>query len=216
MTEKFFDEINDLKSDVITFSWFAEQMLKNSIEALINLDKNLAKDVKKRKKELVQTSYQIEEKIFSIIALYQPVARDMRTVVCSLGVVNAAERIGTYGKDIANIVRDFPERPHIENLVSIPHMADLVIDIIGDTINSYELEDISLLAKLSERDDVVDSLKRSIFRECITYMMEDPRNIAICTHYVMIGRYLERSADHACRVAEKVHYMVTGERVEIK
>jgi phosphate transport system protein len=95
-------------------------------------------------------------------------------------------------------------------------MASLVIAMINDSLKAYETEDLSLIAHHSARDDVVDSLRHTIFREGITYMMEDPGTISRCTNYLMVARYLERCGDHACKIAEKVTYMVTGDQIEIR
>ena len=95
-------------------------------------------------------------------------------------------------------------------------MADIVCKMIEDVLKAFETGDLSIIQDFAERDDNLDALRYSIFRECLTYMMENPKNITRCAHYMMIARYLERCGDHACKIAEKVHYMVTGERVEIK
>jgi phosphate transport system protein len=142
-------------------------------------------------------------------------AKDMRVIVCTLKVIAASIRIGRYGKVIANIVKNISDKPHLANLMSIPHMAELVIDMIDDSVKAYEMDSVALIADFSARDDTIDALRHSIFREGITYMMEDPKNISRCTHYIMVARYLERCADHACRIAENVHYMNKGERIEI-
>jgi phosphate transport system protein len=99
--------------------------------------------------------------------------------------------------------------------MSIPHMAELVIDMVDDAIEAYETDNLRLIEAFTQRDDTIDALRHSIFRQGITYMMEDPRTISRCTHYIMVARYLERCADHACKIAENVQYMETGERVEI-
>ena len=142
-------------------------------------------------------------------------AKDMRVIACTLKVITASMRIGRYGKVIANIVKEISDKPHIANMMSIPHMAELVIDMIDDSVKAYETDSIALIADFSARDDTIDALRHSIFREGITYMMEDPKNISRCTHYIMAARYLERCADHSCKIAENVHYMHTGERIEI-
>jgi phosphate transport system protein len=102
------------------------------------------------------------------------------------------------------------------NALSLPHMASLVIGMIRDSLKAYENEDLSLVAHHSARDDAVDALRHTIFRDGITYMMEDPRTITKCTNYLMVARYLERCGDHACKIAEKVTYMVTGDQIEIR
>ena len=158
---------------------------------------------------------ELEERCYQLIALYQPVAKDMRVIACTLKVITASVRIGRYGKVIANITKEITDRPHISHMMSIPHMAELVIDMIDDAITAYDTETPRLIQDFSSRDDTIDALRHSIFREGITHMMEDPRSITRCTHYIMVARYLERCADHACKIAENVHYMETGERIEI-
>jgi len=139
----------------------------------------------------------------------------MRTIACTLKVITASLRIGRYGKVIAKIVEKISDQPHIANLMSIPHMADLVIEMIDDSIEAYEKDSVAGISDFSLRDDTIDSLRQSIFREGITYMMEDPKSITRCTNYILVARYLERCADHACKIAENVYYMNTGERIEI-
>ena len=216
VADKFHDELTVLRQDVVTMARFGRDMLNDSISALQLQDLEKAMEVKSRKTALSEQHDSLEDRIFTMIALYQPVARDLRTLVCSLMIVQASERIGRYGKDIANATRYLDDSESTGNFISIPHMSELVVAMIDDAILAYEHEDLNTISDMSKRDDVVDSLRTSIFRECLTYMMEDPRTITRCTHYVMISRFLERSGDHACKMAEKVHYMVTGERIEIK
>ncbi len=216
VADKFHDEIITLRGDVVHMARFGRDMLNDSITALQLQDLEMARAVKTRKITLQEQHDALEDRIFTMIALYQPVARDLRTLVCSLMIVQATERIGRYGQDIANATRHLADTDTTGNFISIPHMSELVVEMIDDAIIAYEGEDLTKIEGMSKRDDVVDSLRTSIFRECLTYMMEDPRTITRCTHYVMISRFLERSGDHACKMAEKVNYMVTGERIEIK
>jgi phosphate transport system protein len=216
MSDRFHTELERMKDNSLGMGYLAEDMLRKSVLALETRDTDLVEWVRSQKKDLSNQNDRIEEEIYSIIALYQPVAKDMRTVACSLRMISAAERIGRYGKDIANIVAAIADQPPIGRLVGIPHMADLVLDMIEDALKAYEKEDLTLIQDHSQRDDVIDALRHSIFRECITYMLEDPKTITRCTNYVMIARYLERCGDHSCKMAEKIHYLVTGERVDIK
>ena len=214
--EKFHKELENLKKEVIEMGNLAKEMLFNAVEALKNRDVRLAEEVVSKKREIAEMDQKIEEKALQLIALYQPMAKDMRAIACILKMITYLTRIGRYGKDIANVAKKLADKPHIAKLVEIPYMAELVCKMIDDALKAFETEDLSLIEDFSERDDSVDALRYSIFRECITYMMEEPKNITRCTHYVMIARYLERCADHACKIAEKVYYMVTGERKEIK
>ena len=95
-------------------------------------------------------------------------------------------------------------------------MNELVCKMINDAFNAFNTGDVSLLKGFTERDNDVDELRYSVFRECISYMMEDPKNITICTNYILVARYLERCGDHACDMAEEIHYMVAGKRIELK
>ena len=219
MSDKFHTEIAKTKEQVLSMGQLAEGMLNDAMEALRTGDLQMAAKVRERKRLLSDDTNRLEEEIYSLIALYQPVARDMRAIACSLRVISSSERIGRYGKDIANVVintQEYPRFPRLVEGLSLPHMSELVLAMIHDSLEAYRTEDVTLIANHSARDDVVDALRHTIFREGITYMMEDPRTITTCTSYLMVARYLERCGDHACKIAEKVHYMVTGERIDIR
>lgn len=215
MSEKFHAELRTLKEDTVNMALLGRLMLRTAVDALIRQDTELAKSVIDKKEEIREKGVRIEERCYQLIALNQPMAKDMRTIACTLKMTEASLRIGRYGKSIANIVRELSGRPHIANMMSLPHMADLVTDMVDDAIKAYASDSISRVSDFPSRDDTIDALRHSIFREGISYMMEDPKNIPRCTHYIMVARYLERCADHACSVAENVHYMQTGERIDI-
>jgi phosphate transport system protein len=215
MAEKFHTDLKTTKKETVQMAVFARDMLRNAIDALVQQDVELAASVVAKKDALHKMEVKLEEHCYQLIAMNQPVAKDMRTIVCTLKVINASMRIGRYGKVIANIVKEIADKPHIAHMMSIPHMADLAIEMIDDAIKAYETDSVALIADFSTRDDTIDALRHSILREGITHMMENPRVITRCTHYIMAARYLERCADHACKIAENVHYMNTGERIEI-
>jgi len=216
MVEKFHIELEKLKQNVLKMGDLSTAMLSTSVEALKSLDVNKAEWVNSQKKELAKMNVDLEEEALQLIALYQPMARDMRTIACCLKMIVDLNRIGRYGKDTANVVKEISPGPHIKKIISIPHMNELVQRMIHDVFTAFKTGDISLLKDFSERDNDVDSLRYSIFRECISYMMENPANITICTHYIMVARYLERCGDHACDMAAEIQYMITGHRVEFK
>jgi phosphate transport system protein len=216
MVEKFHVELEQLKRNVLQMGELSTSMLSNSVDALKNLDVEKAEWVNSKKKELAKWNVDLEEEALQLIALYQPMARDMRTIACCLKMIVDLNRIGRYGKDIANVAKEIAPGPHIKKIISIPHMNELVQGMIQDAFNAFKTCDISLIKGFTERDNDVDSLRYSIFRECVSYMMENPANITICTHYIMVARYLERCGDHACDMASEIYYMVTGERIELK
>jgi phosphate transport system protein len=216
MVMKFHAELKDLKQDVLDMGGLAKEMLEKSVEALKNRDTKMARWVNSKKRKLSRMDVDIEEKSLRLIALYQPVAKDLRTIACSLKMITYLARIGRYGKDISNIAVELSSKPHLAKLVSIPYMSQIVCGMINNALKAYEKEDLSLIKGFSEKDDSVDALRYSIVRECVSYMIEDQRIITRCLNYAMVARYLERCADHACKLAEKVHYMVTGKHIEIK
>lgn len=216
MVEKFHEELKKLKKEVVEMGNLAKEMLSNAVEALKDRNKEAASQVIEKKKKIADMDERIEQDALRLIALYQPMARDMRKIACVLKMITYLTRVGRYGKDIAKVAIELADQPHIARLVEIPHMADMVCSMIEDALKAFENEDVSLIRDFEERDSEIDALRYSIFRECITYMMEDAKNITRCMHYAMVARYLERCADHACKMAEKINYMVTGERKEIK
>jgi phosphate transport system protein len=216
MTEKFHSELQNLKESSLEMAHLGRSMLRSAADALVHHDLQLAESVTSHKDEIQQSEIRQEEHCYHLIALYQPMAKDMRTIVCTLKIIHASVRIGRYALEIAKIVQDIPKKPSPSSVMSLPHMTDLVISMLDDATRAFETDDLSPIRDFSSRDDVIDALRHSIFREGISHMMEDPKNISRCTHYVMVARYLERCADHACEIAENVSYMISGERIEIK
>ncbi len=216
MTEKFIEELDRLQADTFEMGQLAVGMLADSVKALKTQDIDLAQSVLEKKTDLAEMDLEIEKRALQLLTLYQPMATDMRKLATILKTITYLARIGRYGKDIANITIELGDQSHISKLVSIPLMSKMVGSMIEDSLEAFEEGDITKLADLGERDDEVDAMRYTILRECITYMMEDPKNISRCANYIMIARYLERCADHSCKIAEKVTYMVTGEHVEIR
>jgi len=216
MSEKFHAELKTLRKDMLDLAGFSRNMLCDALKALTTENIDAALEVATRKKHIQETMIELEERTYQLIALYQPMAKDMREIACMLKIITSAERIGRYGKDIANMVKHLKDQPEFVQPLPIMHMAGLVIGMIDDVIHAFETESIEPIKEFSRRDDTVDSLWHSVFRETLTFMMENPKTITRGTYYIMVARYLERSGDHACKMAENVHYMVTGKRIEIK
>jgi len=216
MTVRFHKELEQLQLDVLKMGNLARTMLFESIDALVNQDTDLAEKIIANKDKLRQMDATIEERTLHLMNLFQPMATDMRIVACILKLITYLARVGQYGKDNASIAMELSKEPHVKKLVSLPYMRDLVCGMIDDALKAFETQNISPITKISERDDTIDELYYSIFRECLTYMMEDQKTITRCVNYIMVARHLERCGDHACKMAEKIHYMVTGEHVEIK
>jgi len=216
MSTKFDEQLKKIKQGVLEMGELARSMLRESIVSLKNQDLELADKVYDNKNVIMKMDEDIEHLCLQAISMYQPMAKDMRIIGSSLKLITYLTRIGRYGKDIAKFVKEIADEPHIKKLVSIPHMSKIVDNMISDALNAYRDEEPLDIKSFIERDDDVDILRNTIFREALTYMMQNSKNIERCIYYVMISRYLERCADHSCKMAEKIQYMITGDRIEIK
>jgi phosphate transport system protein len=212
--KKFDEEIRILKQKLATLGDFALQMLKESVIAFKEQDLKLAAEVHDRRHKLNELDDEIDKFSFKLIALYNPMAGDARTVAAALKINTYLTRIGRYGKDIALVTTEIGTIPHFKKIVSIPQMFNIVVGMIHDALDAFQNGVTDRIADIAARDDEVDELRYSIFRECVSYMMENPRYITMGSHYIMIARYLERCGDHACKIAEKAYHMVTGKYIE--
>ena len=215
MAKEFHKNLEYLKKRLIEMSELAFKMLSDSIKALSARDQELANSVTERKDELRDFDVEIETRSLQMLTLYQPLAVDLRTIASILKIITYLYRVGRYGKDIANIVILLNDKHPLSETIGITHMWEHVQSMLDDAIEAFTTREVSKLDGFTERDNEIDLLRWSIFRESVSYMMEDPRNITTSAHIMMIARYLERCGDHACKIAEKVYYMVTGKRIEI-
>lgn len=241
MQDHFHRELELYQRSVENYAIFALNMLRDSFDAFSSLDRKQACEIAggmenhciqcyssdgqpemhqqitvPRKVYLSLKSDQLEEEGLRLIALNQPVALDLRIISCCMNLITSAERIGRYGKDICHSTYKLPDGVHIKNMVGLPEMAELSISMLEDAITAFRTHDLESIRGFSERDDCVDQMRYIIYEDCIRIMEEDPVTIPYCATYLLIDRYLERCADHACKTAEKIHYMITGERVDIR
>jgi phosphate transport system protein len=215
MASKMRDQIFELKKEVVDMGHLASDMLEDAMKALFTKDVELAKVTEKKKHIIREMDADIEAKALKILMLYQPMAIDLRRLATILKIITYLARIGRYGKDIANVVEELSKKLYPSPITNLMHMWEHVKKMIHSALEAFEKSDISYLENLAKTEDEVDEMRWSIFRECITYMMEDPKTITSCAFFAMIARYLERCGDNACKISEKVNYMVTGEHTEI-
>jgi phosphate transport system protein len=215
MAKEMRREIFKLKKRVLDMADLAVNMLDDATTALLNSDLDLANTVNGKKYKLREYDDQIEAETLRTLNLYQPMAKDLRRLATVLKTITYLYRIGRYGKDIARVVKMLEANYPLSELVGIKHMWEHVKPMIKDVLEAFEKSDIANLTDFEQRDDEIDKMRWSIFRESVSYMIEDPKNITISAHLIMIAYYLERCGDCACKIAEKVHYMVTGEHIEI-
>lgn len=210
----YHEQLKELKTKVEEMADLSSKAISLAIESLVELDENKVSKVEKLDKKIYALDRDIEKTSLNLIALQAPVAKDLRMIGTCLKIITDLDRIGRYSKDITKVTKRMLGSTHMKKLVSIPHMADLTIEMVDMSIKAFMDEDISLIDNIFEKEEKVDAYYDEIFREVLTYMMEDNKTITKGTQYVLVIRYLERIADHACNIAERVMYMATGERLE--
>jgi phosphate transport system protein len=211
-TAKAFDvDLQELNKSVAQMGGLAEKAIADSVDALLRLDTNLAAHVISVDNALDTLQRQIEEKAILTIARRQPMAIDLREIVSALRVSNDLERVGDLAKNIAKRVAELNGDFHPQKLIrGVEHMAALVLTQLKQVLDSYAGRDLGRALAVWKGDQEVDAMCTSLFRELLTYMMEDPRNITFCIHLMFCAKNIERMGDHATNIAETVHYMIEG------
>ena len=211
-TIKAFDaDLEELSRMVAEMGGLAEKQIADSVMALARRDVDLARRVIALDPSIDALQRGIEEKVILTIARRQPMAVDLRDIVGSLRVSNDLERIGDLAKNIAKrvVVLDGEFRPN-KVIRGVEHMTDLVLAQLKQVLDSYVRRDVTMAIEVWRNDEAIDAVNNSLFRELLTYMMEDPRNITFCTHLLFCAKNIERMGDHATNIAETVHYIVEG------
>jgi phosphate transport system protein len=211
-TAKAFDvDLQELARKVTEMGGLAEKEVGDAVDALAKRDTVLAQRVMAVDITTDQLQREIEEKAILTIARRQPMAVDLRDIVAALRLANDLERIGDLAKNIAKRVvalnGDFPPQKLIRG---VEHLAELVLEQLKDVLDAYAQRDLDKAIVVWRGDDKIDAMYTSVFRELLTYMMEDPRNITFCTHLLFCAKNIERMGDHATNIAETVYYMVEG------
>ena len=214
--QSFDQELESLRQDLVHMGQIVQDAIKNAVDALARRDKALAQQVMDGDDLIDSMQVDIEDRCISLIARQQPVATDLRILGTGLKITTDLERIGDHAFDIAKIVLLIGDEPLIKPLVDIPRMAVMAQSMLEDSLQAYLRLDIQLAEKVCRDDDIVDQLYHQVFRELLTYMLEDPKKINQATQLIFVARYLERIADHSTNVAEWVIYLVTGERLRKK
>ncbi len=213
IVKAFDEELQQLSAVVLRMGGAAEAQLAGAIEALARRDSELAQKVVAGDEAIDQMDLELDENAVRTLALRQPMANDLRAVICALKISSDLERIGDYAKNVAKRTLALNQLAPHEAARSIPRMAKLVQAIIKDVLDAYANHDPNRALDVWHRDEEVDEMSTALFRELLTYMMEDPRNITPCTHLLFIAKNIERIGDHATNIAETTHYLTTGKRI---
>jgi phosphate transport system protein len=214
-TVRSFDqELTRLNQLILRMGGLAETQLANAVEAMSRRNSDMAGTVVQGDAEIDALEQQIDEQAVQLLALRQPMAQDLREVVSALKISADLERIGDYAANVAKRSMALNQVPQTEPAHSIPRMAQLVLANIKRVLDAYVERDADKAIAVWESDAEVDEMYTALFRETLTYMMEDPRNITPCTHLLFIAKNVERMGDHATNIAEVVHFLVTGGQIE--
>jgi len=204
-------DLEELARMVAEMGGRAEKLVADSITALAKRDVDLAQQVIALDPGIDNLQREIEERAVLTIARRQPMAVDLREIVGSLRVSNDLERIGDLAKNIAKRVVALDGEVSFAQIVrGLEHMTRLVLGQLKQVLDSYAGRDVAKALEVWRADEEIDGVNNSLFRELLTYMMEDPRNITYCTHLLFCAKNIERMGDHATNIAETVYYMVEG------
>jgi phosphate transport system protein len=211
-TAKAFDsDLQDLSRMVAEMGGLAEKQIADSVSALARRDTALASRITAADAQIDALQSEIEEKAVLTIARRQPMAVDLREIVAALRVSNDLERIGDLAKNIGKRVGALEGDFYPSKLLrGVEHMASMVLGQLKRVLDAYAARDLPVALAVWKGDEEIDAMCTSLFRELLTYMMEDPRNITFCIHLMFCAKNIERMGDHATNIAETVHYMVEG------
>ncbi|MDH4198077.1 MAG: phosphate signaling complex protein PhoU, partial [Candidatus Aminicenantes bacterium] len=214
MDRPFDEELKFLKEKLLEMASRAEESIALAVRGLKDRKEDLACEVLRREPAINLLDVEIDEMCLRLLALRQPMATDLRFITAAMRIGTDLERIGDLAVNIAERTFDLLKHPQLKPLIDIPRMAALAQGMVRDALDAYVRGDGELALEVCERDDEVDHLNDQIFRELLTYMIEDPATIARAVDLILVGRYLERIADHATNIGEDVIYMVKGKTIK--
>ncbi|MGC9443656.1 MAG: phosphate signaling complex protein PhoU [Candidatus Methanospirareceae archaeon] len=213
--KEYLDALETLKKDTLTMGELSKTAEENAIKALVNHDKALASKLLEENVVIDRIEFDIENQCMRLLALQQPMAGDLRLIGTCLKIITDLDRISDLAGDIAEIVLQIADEPYAKPLIDIPRISEITQGMLTDCLAAFETQKIEQLQDFSERDDLVDGLFGQIRRELVAIMIENPRTITSASHLIFIALHQERIADHACNVAARIIYMVTGKRKKL-
>lgn len=210
----FHEELARLKSQLLDMSGLAEELVARSMTALRERDGELAQEVIRRDNDLDAMEVMIDDMCIHLLALQQPMARDLRLITMAMKISNDLERVGDHAVNIAEAVRHLVDQPVYLEFPEIEEMARLATEMLSDALDTFVRADAEGAREVCRRDDRVDGLHNSLFRILLTHMMEDPRRIGASMSLFLVSRNLERIGDLATNIAEDVVFLVEGRNIK--
>ncbi|MBN2186591.1 MAG: phosphate signaling complex protein PhoU [Dehalococcoidia bacterium] len=207
--------LRGLQDEVLVLGSMVDKAIARSIKALQDRDLELARQVVANDANINQKRLDVEEKCIELIVTQQPVASDLRVIIAVLNIIIDLERIGDHAEGIAKITIMIGDEPPLKPLIDLPRMAEKARDMLRRSLDAFVGRDSEAAMKISAEDDEVDNLYDQVYRELLTFMLEDPRTITKATRLIWVAHNLERSADRATNICERVVFSVTGQMEEI-
>ena len=214
MERHFDEELTNLKQRLLKMADWAQEMISLSIRALVERNPALTEQVFEIENKVNHIEIEIEEDALRLLALRQPAARDLRLLTAVLKIDNDLERVADQAVNISETALHLLKEPQLKPLIDIPNMALIAQKMIKDSITAFVHHDPELAQKVCRSDDEVDKINEQLFRELLTYMMEDPKTITRAVALILISRNLERIADHATNVSEDVIFIEQGKNIK--
>jgi phosphate transport system protein len=209
----FQEELEQLKTRLLEMGGLAEEQVRLAIKGLVERDNFLIERVSSGDEPLNAMHIEIDGRCFTLLALYQPMAADLRAIVAAFKINTDLERVGDLAVNIAEAARRYVQRPPVKKLIDIPRMAGIAQSMLRDALDAFVKRDTHLAQQVLNEDDKLDALKTQIFRELLTYMLQDPATIEPALDLILISRHLERIGDHATNIAEDVIFIVSARDV---
>jgi phosphate transport system protein len=207
-------ELSRLKDELVRMAGLAEESIGRAVRALVQRDAETSRQVIASDDAINQLEIEIDELCLRVMALYQPEASDLRLLAMALKINNDLERMGDQAVNIAERTLELLKEPQLKPLIDIPRMAEIAQRMVKDSLDAFVRQDVVLARAVCRQDDQVDRLDDQIFRELLTYMMEDSKAITRAVNLILVSRHLERIADHATNIAEDVVYLVEGRTIK--
>ena len=214
MERHFDEELKHLKQRLLHMADLAQEMVGLAVKALAERKDALAEEVFTLEDEVNHIEIEIEEEALRLLAIRQPAAGDLRLLTAILKINNDLERVADQACNISELALDLLKQPLLKPLIDIPHMASLAQKMIKNSLEAFVNQDPALAKQVCLDDDGVDSLNDQIFRELLTYMMEDPKSIKRAVDLILVSRNIERVADHATNISEDVIFIVEGKNIK--
>lgn len=213
--EGFESSIQQLKQEVEKMFDGVLELVEESVESLVNKDVVLARKVIAKDDRIDEYMYDIEEKTIELIALQQPMAKDLRIIFSISKIITDLERVGDFCVNISKETIKIGDEEHIKPLVDIPKMKTIIVEMIKSTKESFTNEDSHQAYRVGKEDELVDNLYKDIYNEILMMIHKDSKYINQGTKFLFVGRYLERMADHITNICERIIYIADGDRVDI-